>query len=103
MPDLATAIAADAAEIAGRVDLASLQGKSVLITGVSGLIGVYMLAALRAAGGKIHVHATARSAPPDFLAPLFQGADVTFHACDLTDAAACEKLPRADAVVHAAG
>ena len=37
-------IAADAREIVKRVNLSELLGKSILITGASGLLGVYFLA-----------------------------------------------------------
>jgi nucleoside-diphosphate-sugar epimerase len=102
MPDLAGWIEADAATIGRAVDLSPLDNKTVLITGVSGLIGLYLLAAMRGRDG-ITIHAVARSAPPDFLAGLFTGSNIHLHAADLSEPDDCRRLPAADYVIHAAG
>lgn len=107
MSDLATAIAVDASHILDDIDPALLAGRSVLITGATGLIGIYLVAALHHANRffdcGVTIHAVSRSAPPDFLAPLFSGPQVHHRIVDLADINACHAMPAADLVVHAAG
>ncbi len=60
-------IGQDAARICDTVDLKCLQGREILITGASGLIGTWLvacLAHLRARGLKMRVYAQMRSEPP---------------------------------------
>lgn len=107
MSDLAAAIEVDASHTLDHIDPALLAGRSVLITGATGLIGVYLVAALRHANRRLEcgvtIHAVSRSAPPNFLAPLFTGLRVHHHVADLADINACHALPAAHLVVHAAG
>ena len=73
MPDLATSIEVDSRPILDGIDPALLAGRSVLITGATGLIGIYLVAALRHANRffdcGMTIHAVSRSAPPDFPEP----------------------------------
>jgi UDP-glucuronate decarboxylase len=107
MYDLATEIEVDAGQIFGEIDPALLNGRSVLITGATGLVGVYLVAALRQANRRfdcgVTIHAVSRSAPPEFLAPLFSGPWVHHYIADLADINACDALPVADLIIHAAG
>jgi UDP-glucuronate decarboxylase len=107
MPDLVAAIEADISPILDTIDPVLLAGRSALITGATGLIGVCLVAALRQAnrrfGCGMTIHAVSRSAPPDFLAQLFAGPCVRHHIADLADVNACQALPATDLVVHAAG
>ena len=107
MSDLAIAVEVDSRPILDDIDPGLLAGRSVLITGATGLIGVYLVAALRQANRffdcGVTIHTVSRSAPPDFLAPLFAGPQVHHRIADLADLNACQALPAADLVVHAAG
>lgn len=107
MPELIRLIGEDASRVVDAVDLSPLDGRSVLITGASGLVGLMMVAALRErmrrSGRPIAVTAVSRSRPPAMFAPLFEGSHVTFQPCDLADAGEVKALPRADCVIHAAG
>jgi nucleoside-diphosphate-sugar epimerase len=107
MRELVQSIEDDTAGIMDDADLLALTGRSVMITGATGLIGVYLVAVLRQAnlrlGAGITIHAVSRSAPPAFLAPLFNGAGVRHHIADVSEFGACQLLPSADFVIHAAG
>lgn len=107
MPDLAAIIDEDAARVASAVDLASLDGSSVLITGATGLVGLSLIACLRQrmriTGRPIHVTAVARTALPAAFAGLIDSPHLRFCAVDLADAAARRALPVAKHIIHAAG
>jgi UDP-glucuronate decarboxylase len=107
MRRLAELIDEDAARIAEAVDLSPLDGSSILITGASGLLGITLLACLRhrmrITGRPIAVTAVTHSAPPPYLAELFEGPQFRLHQCDLADPESCRSLPTADHVIHAAG
>jgi nucleoside-diphosphate-sugar epimerase len=107
MSDLVRLIDADAARVVDAVDLSPLDGRSILITGASGLVGLMMIAALRErmrrTGRPISVTAVTFSQPPAAFAPLFKHPHVRALTCDLADAVAVRGLPSADVIVHAAG
>ncbi len=107
MLDLAATIEADAAGILDGIDPDLLRGRSALIVGATGLVGLYLIAALRQANRRFDagmtIHGVSRSAPPDFLAPLFSGAGVRHHICDVASLNDCQTLPGADLIVNAAG
>src|SRR5437016_13237773 len=75
-----------------------LTGKTALITGASGGIGAAIARALHAQGATVGLHGTRREVLDALATELGSRAHVLV--CDLTDAAATEKLvPDADAVL----
>jgi len=100
-------ITKDAQDIVKEVDLSELLGKSVLITGASGLLGVHFLACLkeitRKAQETISVTAVIYSKPLAYFNALLEGTDFQIMRGDLTDRAFCDTLPKADYILHAAG
>ncbi len=107
MPDLTTIIDEDAARVARTVDLSPLDGSSILITGASGLLGLYLIACMRqrmrVTGKPIHVTAVTRVAPPAAFAHLFDMPHLQLCQVDLADPDATRTLPEAEHVIHAAG
>lgn len=107
MSDLVRLIDEDAGRVVDAVDLSPLDGRSILITGASGLVGLMMIAALRErtrrSGKPIAITVVTHSQPPPAFAPLFDGENTRLRRCDLADATAVAALPSADVVVHAAG
>lgn len=106
MHKLAQFIYDDVADVADALDFSELNGKTVLITGATGLIGTYLTASLKAASDMHAVkplllaigHGEADAYYRDLLpndARLLHG--------DLTDDRFLRELPHADYIIHAAG
>ena len=72
---LVDVILADTNEITARVELAELRGKSVLVTGASGLIGTYILSCVKSLNDDvstpIDLCAVVYHEPPDHYGHLF--------------------------------
>ena len=99
-------IVRDAAEICARVDLEELNGKTILVTGASGLLGTYFLATLaqlKESGMHLKVIAQVRSEPAPHTAELIKLGCFKLAQLDLTDYQECSSLPEADVVIHSAG
>lgn len=99
-------IAQDAAQICNRVDLTKLDGKTVLVTGASGLLGTYILATLahlKNQGLSFKTIAQVRSEPASHTAQFIErgGFDVVY--ADLANIRECCDLPPADVIIHSAG
>ena len=70
MRDLtSTIIAQDARAILDAVDLSALAGKSILVTGASGLLGTYLMACLREISARGHGPAAAFAVMQSAVAP----------------------------------
>ena len=97
----------DIASIWSEFDLSPLAGKSVLITGASGLIGTYMIYSLlrwnNTSSDKIQVALVIHRELPDHLRDLEQHPEITIHRGDLSDYRFFESLPIFDCIIHAAG
>ncbi len=105
MSSQADMILKDAEMILKTVDLAGLDGKTILITGASGLIGVHMLACLKLAGFKQspRVIALVNREPQPHVLEILAGQNAQFLRGDLTDVDFCRSLPMADCIIHTAG
>jgi len=95
----------DAELICSKVDLGTLDGKTILISGASGLLGVYFITCLKLLNEKglnIKTVAVFRSELPNY---LLQGEfpNLQIFKGDITDIGFCKSLPNADLIVHAAG
>ena len=104
---LVDVILADTNEITARVELAELRGKSVLVTGASGLIGTYILSCVKSLNDDvstpIDLCAVVYHEPPDHYGHLFNDSGIHFVRGDLSDAGFLNSLPHADYIIHAAG
>lgn len=96
----------DAEKVAGCQDYNSLAGKTILITGASGLIGVNLLASLveisRTIRG-IKVVSVIHSEPLAYFSSLTEQPGFTVISGDLSDEKFLDSIPRADIIIHAAG
>jgi dTDP-glucose 4,6-dehydratase/UDP-glucuronate decarboxylase len=98
-------IESDCREILSRVDFKKIQGKKILVTGATGFLGQYVVAALSLANreGKLgaSIHAVGLSEPQDAFAELLkQDGDIIFTRVDLSQAF---ELGGYDFIFHAAG
>lgn len=102
-----TIIYKDAKHIADVCDLEELAGKQILITGASGLFGVYMLYTLKEmimrGSGPAQVHAVIHRDLPLALQEMETDSCISFIRGDLADIDFCRSLPYADYVIHASG
>jgi len=107
MNKLVDIIAQDARQICSKVDLSELFGKTVLITGASGLLGTYLVACLKyaahAANKPINVVAVIQSEPLSYWKEFLDNKTAVIFRGDLTDDDFLKSLPVADCVIHAAG
>lgn len=105
--DLYNIIETDAEAICKRVNLRGLAGKTVLITGASGLIGTYLLSCVKSinVGLKAGIKAIAlvHSSPPDYFLKQFKGKNIRIIRGDLSNREFCAVLPKAHIIIHAVG
>ena len=99
-------IARDAARICHRVNLEELEGKTILITGASGLLGTYFLATLahlKQNGVPVQAIAQVRSQPAPHTAEIIQRSGFQLAQVNVAVHAECSSLPQADIIIHSAG
>ena len=99
-------IIADAEAICSKIDFTQLDGKVILITGASGLLGIYFLACLNfllKAGLNIRIVGVFRTDLPSYLKEGITNEKFVFFKGDITDIDFCQSLPDADYIIHAAG
>jgi len=107
MNRLASYLLEDSKKIYDSIDFKPLFGKCVLITGASGMLGIYFLACLKHLAnnfpGSVKLTAIVHSEPVGYLKELlnYNGAEILLG--DLSDRDFCHSLPDVDFVVHAAG
>mgnify|MGYP001608645245 FL=1 len=106
MNRLSEIIIKDAEKILEKVDLSEMEGKSILITGASGLIGTYFLACLKVFSKKKKngkITAISNSKYPVYLNDLVNYPEIEIIEGDLTNYEFLQKMPLADYIIHAAG
>ena len=103
-PDL---IQRDAREVVAALPGEKIAGRTVLLTGATGIVGTYFLATLRELADGPHaperVFAVARREVPAHLRAMFTHPRFTLLTGELHDAAFCRTLPTAGLIVHAGG
>jgi UDP-glucuronate decarboxylase len=95
----------DCEQICNSVDFNLLENKTILITGASGLLGVYFLTCLKLISKKInniHIVAVFLSGLPDYI-DINDFKSISILKGDISDAKFCETFPDADFIIHAAG
>lgn len=107
MNPLSKIIIEDSENIISKVNFSSLNNKSILITGASGLIGSYLLACLYnlqiSKKFKFKVNVLIYSDLPEFIKPFIESLDCSVYQDDITDRQFCQTLPKSDYIIHAAG
>jgi UDP-glucuronate decarboxylase len=97
----------DAEKICNKIDFSELNGKSILITGATGLIGHYLVATLAIAYKKgvniSKIFLVSRSEPEPSFASIIKNIPVQIIHGDLTDINFLITIPMADYIIHAAG
>ncbi len=87
-------------------DFKPLEAKSVLITGASGLVGIYFLACLSELSksiDKLKVYAVIHSEPTDFIMPFVSSNKIEMLRGDLAEDNFLKNLPKVDIIIHSAG
>lgn len=104
---MADLILEDSQSILGKIDFSELNGKSILITGASGLVGHYLIASLKHAYLKgiliSKIFLIIKSKPPESFYDLISDIPVEVISGDLTDIYFLSTLPVSDYIIHAAG
>jgi UDP-glucuronate decarboxylase len=99
-------IANNAATILKKIDLSELEGKTILVTGASGLIGIHFLACLKYVRDcfekSFKVIGVVNREPLSFVKEFFDYEEAMMLQGDLTDIDFCRSLPKADYIIHAA-
>jgi len=107
MNKLTEYILKDSQKIYKNIDFRQLFGKHILITGASGMVGIYFLACLKHLSNdfpkSFTLTAIIHSDPSPYLKELvnYEGANLVQG--DLSNSIFCQSLPNIDFVIHAAG
>lgn len=107
MNPLSKIIIKDTENIISKISFTSLNNKSILITGASGLIGTYLVSCLyllsTSTQFKFKVNLLVHSDIPEFIAPFIKGMNCNVYQGDIADSQFCKALPKANYIIHAAG
>jgi nucleoside-diphosphate-sugar epimerase len=97
----------EANEIIDKIDFKPLDGKSIIITGASGIVGTYLIACLKMYSKKSTnpptVYAVTRSNPTNFFSELLDFKNSKVLIGDLANFKFLETFPLVDYIIHAAG
>lgn len=97
----------DVKTIIKSIDFSELNGKSILITGASGLIGTYFLYTLYMINEKGYklssINIVIRNELPQFLRDIVTELKANVYKGDLSDDEFVNSLPFSDYIIHAAG
>jgi UDP-glucuronate decarboxylase len=93
----------ECSKIVNLINFEELNNKSVLVTGASGLIGIYMLTCLKEARRKfnIKIYAWIKNDIDPIYKNIFENCEIIKH--DITDHNIYEKIPTFDYIIHSAG
>ena len=88
------------------IDFSQLNGKKIIITGASGLVGVHLLSSLLYLKQKYNyrffVLALINSEPEEWFKELIDVGDFSYMRGDLSDVNFIDRLPNVDYIIHAA-
>lgn len=93
----------EADKISNVIDFSKLKNKSILITGASGIIGLFLIESLKKVQKKfnIKIFAWINKDIPNYISPIFENCNIIKG--DITDASKFENLPKFDVIIHSAG
>ena len=107
MNKLVDIIIGDVEKICNKINFDGISGKTILITGASGLIGGYFMACLKYLSQMRNIRFTTiammQNEPLPYLKELLNFDNVNICRGDLTSAEFIGKLSEADIIIHAAG
>lgn len=97
----------DVEKVVPKVDFSELEGKSIIITGASGLLGLHFLACIKKMNKlfnrPIIAYAIVQSEPEEFFIEEFVDKNIRLIRGDLTQIDFFQHLPQVDYIIHAAG
>lgn len=107
MSPLATFILNDASSITDAIRFDEINGKTFLLTGASGLVGHYIIAAISSASKQgitpKKLYLVVQNPVPEYFDDLIGTIPHEIITGDISDATFASSLPEADYIVHAAG
>jgi len=100
---MSTIIEIEASKITNAINFAKLKDKSILITGASGLVGLFLISSLKRVQKDLNISITAwvNNEVPDFIETNFKNCNIIKG--DITDIEIFKKIPQFDYVIHSAG
>ncbi len=90
------------------IDLSNLAGKTITISGATGLLGMNLILTMiyynnHTLEKKIRINALSLNTPPNFFAEIFKIPEVSLICGDITDEKFINKIPKSEFIIHCAG